>query len=140
MATTLKAIDNLPTQSWIDQQWISHYNILRGEFGKPNANELFLAAWQARKNEGLLGSTADTSNLRTFLKGVGINIGADGIFAYVEDATDFVTGTIESVFSGVSKYFVIVGIVAVIIIFMVVWGFAKNEGAVVGGAAKVALA
>lgn len=139
MATTLKAIDNLPAESWTDQQWIAWYNTVRSEFGKSNANEIWLDAWQDRKNEGILGSSADTAALRTFLKSVGINIGADGAFAYVEDATDFVTGTVESIFGTGKTIFIIGGVITIIVILMVVWGFAKNEGAVVGAAAGAAV-
>ncbi len=129
----IKSLESLPSVNASDVQWIAWYEVMRPEVGKKNANMLFLKAWNQRKNEGLLGSKANTQSLRSFLEDQGINMAPDGILAYPIAAIDAVEGFVEGAF-GIGKWsFIIVFVLLFIIVAVFLFNIARNPKLIVDG-------
>ncbi len=130
----VKSIENIPSQSATDAQWIAWYKVLQGEVGRKEANILFLKAWNQRKNAGLLGAASNTSALRDFLKTKGVDVQPDGLLAYPITAYEAVAGGLETAF-GVGKWtLIILSLVIIIPVALLLFNIAKNPGLLVDGA------
>ncbi len=130
----VKSIENIPSQSATDAQWIAWYKVLQPEVGKKEANILFLKAWNQRKNSGLLGSAANTSTLRDFLKTKGVDMQPDGILAYPITAYEAVSGAIETAF-GIGKWsFIILSAIVIVPVAILLFNIAKNPKLLTEGA------
>ncbi len=129
----VKSIEYLPSINSTDAQWVSWYEILRSDVGKKNANNLFLKAWEQRKNEGMLGSKANTSYLRNFLSEKGIELSPDGILAYPIAAIDSLEGFAEGVFGFGKTTFIIVLSITIVILAVFMFNIARNPKMIVDG-------
>ena len=129
----VKSLQNLPSVNSSDQQWIAWYKTLRSEVGKKGANALFLRAWEKRKNAGLLGSSANTQNLREFLAKQDIDVRPDGIFAYPITALEYAENAIDTAF-GISKWtFIILACLVLIPVAILLFNVARNPKLIVDG-------
>ncbi len=129
----VQSIEYLPSVNSTDAQWVSWYEILRDEVGKKNANNLFLRAWEQRKNEGLLGSKANTSYLRNFLSEKGIELFPDGVLAYPVAAIDSLEGFAEGVFGFGKTTFIIIFSILILVLAVFLFNIARNPKIVVDG-------
>lgn len=124
---------DIPTVSSKADAWQQWHSELISNFGRKEANSLFLKAWSRRGN-----SSANTLTLRTYLKGYGINLD--------ESAWDKVVDTGGSVidFFGdtfkVGKY-VGIGLAVIVVggLGMIVFNIAKAPAQAVGTAVKYAV-
>lgn len=123
----------IPTVSSKSDAWVEWHSELVSNFGRKEANSLFMKAWGLRGN-----SAANTLALRTYLKKYGINLD--------ESAWDKVVDTGGSVidFFGdtfkVGKY-VGIGLAVIVVggIGMIVFNIAKAPAKAVGTAVKYAV-
>jgi hypothetical protein len=122
------SLNYLPSENSSDQQWIDFYEQMAKEVGSSNAGVLWTKAWAQRKNEGLLGSSADTSNLRSYMATVGINIQADGLFGFAVNGFNSLASSVESAFNIGKWIFLIIAILVIIPVFMMAMNLAKNPG------------
>lgn len=122
----VQSLSFLPSVNSNDLSWIEFHKQLRKEVGRTNANSLWVKAWVSRKNEGLLGSLANTSNLRDYMEKQDVTLSADGIFSIAINTWDETTDLFESIF-GIGKYVVIILAVLIIIpAFILMMNIAKN--------------
>lgn len=122
----VQSLNFLPNVRSSDLSWIEFHKQLRKEVGRTNANSLWSKAWTDRRNEGPLGSAANTSTLRDYMKSQGVELSADGIFSMAINTWDETTDLFESIF-GVGKYVVIILAVLIIIpAFVLAMNIAKN--------------
>ncbi len=127
----IDSLNFIPSNTSSDAVWIEYHKELKRELGKSNANILWTKTWDKRKNEGVLGSAANTSTLREYMKSQGVSLSADGIFSVAVNVWDSTTDLFESAF-GISKYIVIILAVLVIIpAFMLAINIAKNPGSII---------
>lgn len=96
MGIKSKAFDpskNIPQINSKADEWISWHQSLKSKFGKKTANALWTKAWSKRGS-----SSANTSQLRSYMSGNGINIDSsawDKIVDMGGDIGDFITGGIK---------------------------------------------
>jgi hypothetical protein len=129
----VKSIENIPSNSATDAQWIAWYEVLQPEVGRKEANILFLKAWNQRKNAGILGASSNTSALRDFLKTKGVDVRPDGLLAYPISAYEAVAGGIETFF-GISKWtFIIMATIVIIPVAILLFNIAKNPRLLIDG-------
>ena len=132
-------LHNLPSTKWDDNQWIVWHGSVKKEFGKNDANDVFLEAFNARKGySGITGSNANTSKLRGYMKKQGVEIGSDGLMSSPKDMFYSATGFMESAFGTGKTIFMVVGIVMFLLVVLFLFNVAKNPGQSVGTAAKYA--
>ena len=127
-------ITNIPNKSSEGSDWIQWHKTLKDNFGKKQANDLFLKAW---RKQGATYS-ANTKELRDYLGKNGIDI-EKGVLSAAYDAG---TGVIDDIgdFLMIGKYvmYAVAGI-AVIGLGMAVYNLAKNPAQNAGIAAKAML-
>lgn len=79
----IDTVQNIPTFTSTDSEWIAWHEALVKQFGKKQANITFLQAFNKRANT----ETANTSTLRAYAQSKGMNIeGAylgSGVYDYV---------------------------------------------------------
>lgn len=114
----LQPQDNLPTEDFTDQQWINWHKSLRlVGLSKDEAAALFLKAWKQRGS-----SSANNDELRTYLKGQGIDISADfSDFTWLTNPfgfSDWIKNTVHVYF--------IVACVVVFLVFLIAYRLSKN--------------
>lgn len=110
------ALRRIPSKTDPDQVWISWHRSLIAELKKDNANYVFLQAWNKRS---MNGQKADTSELRRYMSGQGVNLAT----SWFESGTDFFnTGLdgVTSIWSSFAKSFKYAGIFVAIVILIVV--------------------
>lgn len=121
---------DIPTISTKADGWQQWHTELVSNFGRKEANSLFLKAWGLRGN-----SAANTLPLRTYLKGYGINLD-ESAWDKVVDTGGSIADTFGDVFK-VGKYAgIALGAIVIGGLAMVVFNIAKAPGQAVGVAAK----
>lgn len=124
---------NIPTRSSAGSAWIQWYTDLKDNFGKKQANALFLKAWQKRGT-----SDANTHELRELLKKNGVDLEKGALSSLYDTGA----GVIDDIggFLQMGKYAVYaVGGIAILGLGMVVYNVAKNPGQAAGVALKTAI-
>lgn len=96
---------SVPTASSKSENWIQWHKDLKKMFGKKKANSLWLFAWAKR---GGVNSSANTSDLRSYMEGQGVNITTTTL----NDITDTI-GDVLGFSFGVGKI-VIIGTLSVV--------------------------
>ncbi|GAL83421.1 hypothetical protein MYP_648 [Sporocytophaga myxococcoides] len=131
----IPALQNIPSVNSTDVQWISWYNLLRKRYGKRNANDLFLSAWERRRGSSnfLSGTKANTTTLRNFLEDQGIQISGDGLMSYPADLLDDIETGITTAFGVTKTVFIILFILIIIPLFILVFNIARNPAVIVDG-------
>lgn len=128
-----KSAETIPSINASDAQWIQWHKLLKKETGSKNANILFLRAWEKRKNEGLLGSSANTSTLRDYLATQNIDVRPDGVFAYPISTIESIEGAIETSF-GVGKWvFIILAVIILVPVTLLLINIARNPRLLIDG-------
>lgn len=113
----------LPNLSSTDKDWISWHEALNKEFGKKQANTVFLRAWNKRTDKGnaFFSGKANTEELRDYMKKQGVVM--EKSFAdYPVSYFDFVTDFFNSAFN-LGK---IGGIVAVVLVIIIVLALVRT--------------
>ena len=121
---------NIPKYNSKSEDWIQWHKDLRQNFGKKIANSLWIKAWRIRGN-----SSANTSDLRKYLKGEGIKID-EGAWDTVVDFGVGVSDAFGTVFQ-VTK-FVGIGLAVIIVggVGMIVYNLAKDPAKAIGVGAR----
>jgi hypothetical protein len=101
---------SVPTASSKSENWIQWHKDLKKMFGKKKANSLWLFAWAKR---GGVNSSANTSDLRNYMEGQGVNITTTTL----NDITDTI-GDVLGFSFGVGKI-VIIGTLSVVGLILV---------------------
>lgn len=78
----------IPTSEDTSERWIAFHKALRSWFGKQSANAYFLKFWSQR---GGAGSSADTHDLRDYMKDQGVDLTTD----WKGEMTDFGAGILD---------------------------------------------
>jgi hypothetical protein len=78
----------VPTSDDTSERWIAFHKALRSWFGKQSANAYFLKFWNQR---GGAGSSADTHDLRDYMKDQGVDLTTD----WKGEITDFGEGILD---------------------------------------------
>lgn len=126
------SLNYLPSQQSSDLEWIEYHKQLKKELGRSNANSLWSKTWAKRKNEGVLGSKANTSVLREYINGEGIELSGDGAFKFAIDSWDSISDSFESAF-GISKWlFIALALLVIIPAFVLMMNVAKNPQNIIG--------
>ena len=112
---------NIPNKSSQGSDWKQWHEVLKSNFGKKEANALFLKAWRKQGDT----STANTHELREYLGKTGIDI-EKGILSSAYDTGAGVVDNIGSILN-VGKY-VVYAIVFVAVggAAMIIYNVAKN--------------
>lgn len=121
---------SIPQLNATSDVWINWHKVLKNNFGKKEANTLWIKAWYRRK-----GPNSSTNELRTYMHGQGIDIEKsygesvmDSAFSFVDFFGDYLT---------LGKY-VGIGLTVIIVggLGMIVFNLAKNPAKNIGIAAK----
>ena len=114
------------------EEWISWYDSLKQNFGKKQANALWVKAWKIRGN-----SSANTNELRSYMKKHGVTIDKsswDSIVDTTVAAGDFFGTTI-----GVSRFLgITLGVIVVGGLGLAIYNLAKRPAESLGTAIKYA--
>lgn len=123
-------LNNIPNKKSNGDEWQLWHTILKDNFGKKQANAIFLKAWKKQSV-----SNASTIDLRAYLSKNGINL-EKGMFESAQDAGSDLLGNLGDLLQ-VGKY-VVYGVVGITVVGlgMIVFNVAKNPI----GAAKAAAA
>jgi hypothetical protein len=115
MAIKLSPVETIPTKNATGSEWILWHKNMRGRYGRPVANNLFITAWNKRGCTSFLGTgcSANTQELREYLESQKIQI-ERGVFEYVADQADN--------FEDFTSNFFNIGITAFAVVFVVVFG------------------
>ena len=127
----IDASTDIPTLASGSSAWQQWHSELVSDFGRKQANSLFMKAWGIRGN-----SAANTLPLRTYLKGYGITLD-ESAWDKVVDTGGSIADTFGDVFK-VGKYMGIgLGVIVLGGLAMIVYSIAKSPGEAIGTAAKV---
>lgn len=125
--------ENVPNMKSRDESWIAWHKVLKDDYGKKVANELFILAWAKR---GGLDSDANTVALRDYLKTQKIVIDKDWKASF----TDSSLGAFDSL-AGFMKMgrtaLIIVAVVIGIPVTMLLVNIARNPEFFTGAALKL---
>mgnify|MGYP001590210215 CR=1 FL=1 len=122
---------NIPNKSSEGSAWIQWHKVLKSNFGKKEANALFLKAWRMQ------GDTykANTNELREYLGKNGIDI-EKNILSSIYDTGDDILDSIGGLLN-IGKYAAIaVGVIVIGGLAMAVYNIAKNPIGAAGAARK----
>lgn len=125
---------NVPTQQSPDGDWENWWNVLSSEFGKKDAQSLWLKAWATRGSSG-----ANTTALRGFMAKQGVTVDAGNIFGSVADSAEGVLDSISSIFSIGKTFTIIIGGVIVLGAAGLIITVIRKPGEVLGVAARAAV-
>jgi hypothetical protein len=132
MAIRLEDIPNIKSS---DTAWIQYYRDLKRDFGRRNANSIWVATWEQR---GGKNSSANTVMLRNEMKKHKIEVTTTG-GAKLLDFADNVGDTLSTVFKmGTILVFTTIGI-TVIGFGMILFNIAKEPSKAIGVASGTAL-
>jgi hypothetical protein len=129
----INPVQNIPNRSSASDHWIEWYKSLKGNFGKKQANMIFVKAWGLR---GGAGSDASTVELREYMKSNGVTLDTTSI----ESIQDTVSGGLDSIgdFFTMGKW---VGISLIVIVVgglgLTVYNIAKQPIKAVRTATKI---
>lgn len=119
---TPATIENIPNRSSQGQEWLQWHKDLKSRYGKKRANSIFIRAWGLRGKEN---SSANTSQLRDYLKGQGIQLETSTISSLYDAAAD--VGDFFGDIFVVGKYIGIgLGVILVGGIGMLIFNIAKS--------------
>lgn len=126
MSQLTTTADRVPTKSSTGEYWVTWYDALESFFGKKDAKQIFVQAWEKRG----IGTKANTSYLREQMSSRGINVQADGLFGELGDSAgnvwDSVTGTFSSILGiGKTAGYVAIGLAGVVVIG-VIYSYTKR--------------
>lgn len=119
---------NIPTTQSRSEVWINWHKSLRKWFDRQESNEHWLRFWQQRAGAG---STADTSDLREYMREQGVEITTDWS-GEISDAVDGAMGWFSDSFTMLRNIFygaivLIIGIVAYFLITRINQGKTARE-------------
>ena len=125
-------LTNIPNKNSQASAWIEWHKTLKDNFGRKQANALFIKAWQRQGDT----FTANTHELREYLSKNGINIEKNIASAVFDSGADVFDSIGD--FMQVGKYVVIaLGVITIGGLALAVYNIAKNPvgtiGAVRGG-------
>lgn len=123
-------VNSIPSYNAKFEDWIQFHKELQSNFGKRNANSLWIKAWKIRGN-----SSANTNELRTYMEKQGIKFDKSAWDSLV-DVGDSVTDAFGTVFQ-VTK-FVGIGLAVIVVggLGMMIFNLAKSPAKNIGVAAK----
>lgn len=129
LSKSFDPVENIPTPASTQEEWISWYKTLKSNFGKQNANALWIKGW--KKYGG--SPAANTNDLRTYMEKQGIKIDKD---AY-QSVLDAGVGLVD--FVGMAKY-VAIGLGVIIIggLGLAIFNIARDPGRTAGRAIRAA--
>jgi hypothetical protein len=110
---------NIPKRASESQDWIAWHKSLKRNFGKKTANEIWVYAWAKR---GGVDSNANTSRMRDYMSGQGVDIQRTTSDAIFDTATDFTSGLFN-----VTKW-VLIGGGVIVGAFLIKILLSKNTG------------
>jgi hypothetical protein len=123
----------IPTASSNGSSWVQWHKDLKEIFGKKKANSIWIYAWGKR---GGKTSPANTSALRSYMSGEGVNVDTTTLSAL----GDTVDGVFEGIgnFASVTGYVIIgVGVVSFFIVARALYGLTKDPNKTIEQALKV---
>lgn len=122
----------IPTSSSKAEEWIEWHKELKSNFGRKQANALFVKAWKLRGNNSIT-----TNEMRTYLTKNGINLEKSTLDAIVDKSVsigDFLgDGFMVGKYVGIGLAVVLVGGIA-----MLVFNIAKSPAKAIGTTIKYA--
>ncbi len=124
-------VSSIPSRNSKAEEWIEWHKQLKSNFGKKQANALFVKAWKLR------GSNSITTNeMRTYLTKNGINLEKSTLDIVVDKGSD-ITDYFGDMFN-VSKYMGI-GLAVVLLggTSILIFNIAKNPVGTIGAVAKL---
>jgi hypothetical protein len=129
---THPAVENFPSKSWSGDKWIQWHEILKKAMGKKQANQVWLKAWYMRAGTG---SSASTSDLRSYMSEQGIDINKTTIESIGDSASsglDFVGDVFKT------GTWIAMGLVGVVVVGVgiAVINIARKSGTIASDVAK----
>ncbi len=131
MAIKVDPITIIPNQQSAGSDWIEWHKTLTSNFGKKQANALFLKAWNRRK-----GSNASTNALRTYMAKQGIELEKSVGQQLTDSAYDWADSWADIFKFGKITTFVVVG-GGLALTGLLIYNIAKNPIAAANAAAKL---
>lgn len=124
---------DVPNKKSTALEWITWHTALKRSYGKKSANYIFSKAWNKR---GGVNASANTSELRDYLKKNGIEIDKNFTATITDSAGDVLDG-IGDLF-GVGKIFgIALGVIVIGGAGLLIYNIAKNPVGAANAAAKL---
>ena len=123
---------NIPQRNSGSEEWIAWYEVLKSNFGKKNANTLWVKAWARRGSD-----EANTKNLRDYMSKRGINI-EEGAWDKVVDVAGGVGDFFGDVIQGGKITAIVLGVIVLGGLGLMVYNIARRPGETAGTVIKYA--
>ena len=123
----------IPTASSNGSSWIQWHKDLKEVFGTKKANSVWVYAWGKRGGQT---SSANTSDLRNYMSGEGVNVDTTTLNA-LGDSVDSVFEGIGNIASMTSYVIIGVGVFSFVLLARALYGLTKDPNKTIEQALKI---
>ncbi len=133
MASRIEPWENVPNMKSRDELWIAWHKVLKDDYGKKEANRLFVLSWAKR---GGIDSDANTVALREYLASQKIVIDKNWTASFTDSSLD-AFDSFAGIFKMGKTVMIVGGLMIAIPVSLLLFNIARNPIGAAGAAAKL---